>query len=182
MTTKKLVTLSLVATIYVVLTLAIAPLAYGPLQFRISEILNLLAFYNPIYGVAITLGCFIANMFTPNLPLLDLIFGTLATALSVFFISKSRNLLIASIFPTIINAIIIPWVITASISGDLLFFISNPIISDSDFSQNSANILYCLYALSIALGEFVVVTIIGVPLFKYLENKQSAFIQMLKDL
>ncbi len=180
--TKRLVTLSLVAAIYVVATLAIAPLSYGPVQFRISEVLNLLAFIHPAYGIAVTLGCFIANWFTPNLPVLDLIFGTLATALSVLCISKSKTLIVASIFPTIINAIIVGWIITASITGDMLFFVHNPLIAESDFSSGSSIKIFLMYALSVGIGEFVVCTIIGVPLVKYLLNKQKAFVQMLKDI
>lgn len=181
-TTRRLVTIAMVAGIYVVLTLAVAPFSYGVVQFRISEVLNLLAFFNPIFGVAVTLGCFLANIFTPNLPLLDMVFGTLATAISVLLISKSKNLIVASIFPTIVNGIIIGWVITASVTGDLFFFTSNALIIDSDFAENSANMIYILYGLSVAFGEFVVCTVIGVPLFNYLQKKQSHFIKLLKDL
>ncbi len=182
MTTKKLVTISVVAAIYVVMTLAVAPLAYGPFQFRISEILNLLAFYNPIFGIAVTLGCFIANMLTPNLPILDLIFGTFATGLSVFLISKSNKLFIASLFPTILNAIIIAWVIVASMTGDMLFFMHGLTVADSGLSTNNANLVYLFFALTVGLGEFVVVTVIGVPFFNYLQKHQSAFVQMLKEI
>lgn len=181
-TTKRLIKLSLVSAIYVVMTLLIAPLSYGPLQFRISEVLNLLAFIHPAYGVAVTLGCFIANWFTPNLPVLDLVFGTLATALSVFLISKSKNLVIASLYPTIINAIVVGWIITASISGDMFFFLNNTVIAESDFAENSANMIFIMYALSVGFGEFVVVTLIGVPFINYLIKKQPSFIEMLKDI
>ncbi len=181
-TTKRLVKLSLVAAIYVVMTLAIAPLSYGPIQFRISEVLNLLAFIHPVYGVAVTLGCFIANWFTPNLPVLDLVFGTLATAISVFLISKSKNLVIASLYPTIINAIIVGWIIVASITGDMMFFIDNISIVESDFAEGTANKIFLMYALSVGIGEFAACTVIGVPFFKYLQSKQKNFVQMLKDI
>ncbi len=181
-TTKRLVKISLVAAIYVVMTLAVAPLSYGPVQFRISEILNLLAFIHPAYGVAVTLGCFIANWFTPNLPVLDLVFGTLATALTVFFISKSKNLVVASLYPTIFNAIIVAWIIVASITGDMLFFVNNIAVAESDFAAGTANKIFLMYALSVGVGEFVVCTVLGVPLAKYLQSKQANFIQMLKDI
>ncbi len=181
-TTKRLVTLSLVAAIYVVMTLAIAPLSYGPVQFRISEILNLLAFINPAYGIAVTLGCFIANLFTMNI--FDIIFGTLATALSVFLIGKSKNIVIASLYPVVINAIIIGWVIVgAYITGDMLFFINNPETIDEATGQAiSANMMYIYTALSVGAGELGVVTILGVPLFKYLQTKQASFYKMLSEI
>ncbi len=180
--TKRLVSLSLVAAIYAVATLAIAPLSYGPVQFRISEVLNLLAFINPIYGIAVTLGCFIANLFTMNI--FDIVFGTLATAISVFFIGKSRNLFVASLYPTIFNAIIVGWVIVgAYITGDMLFFINNPaVVDEATASSTSAYVTYFLTALSVGAGEFVVCTVLGVPLFKYLQTKQQALYQMLKDI
>lgn len=37
---------ALLAAIYAVLTLCLAPLSYGPIQVRISESLTLLAFYD----------------------------------------------------------------------------------------------------------------------------------------
>ncbi len=181
-TTKRLVSLSLVAAIYVVSTLAIAPLSYGPVQFRISEILNLLAFINPVYGIAVTLGCFIANLFTMNI--FDIVFGTLATAISVFFIGKSKNLILASFYPTIFNAIIVGWVIVgAYITGDMLFFLNNPeVVDEVTLTTTSANVTYIMTALSVGAGEFAVCTVLGVPLVKYLQSKQQALYQMLKDI
>ncbi len=180
--TKRLVTLSLVTAIYVVLTLAIAPLSYGPVQFRLSEVLNLLAFINPVYGIAVTLGCLIANLFTMNI--FDIVFGTLATALSVFLIGKSKNLIVASLYPTILNAIIVGWVIVgAYITGDMLFFLNNPdVVDETTLSTTTANLTYLFTALSVGAGEFAVCTVIGVPLIKYLQTKQQALYQMLKDI
>ncbi len=180
--TKRLVTLSLVTAIYVVATLAIAPLSYGPIQFRISEILNLLAFFNPIYGIAITLGCFIANLATMNI--FDIVFGTLATALSVFFIGKSKNIIIASFYPTVFNAIIVGWVIVgAYITGDMLFFINNPtVIDEATLSTSTANMTYLFTMFTVGLGEFVICTVLGVPLVKYLLNKQKSLVQMIKEI
>ena len=59
---KKIVITGLVAAIYAALTLVIAPLSFGPIQFRISEIMVLLAFINPIYILGLTLGCLLANL------------------------------------------------------------------------------------------------------------------------
>ena len=42
--TKFLVSTALIAAIYVVMTLAIAPLSFGMIQIRISEVLMLMAF------------------------------------------------------------------------------------------------------------------------------------------
>ncbi|MGT2906641.1 QueT transporter family protein [Streptococcus dentiloxodontae] len=62
---RDLAQIAIVAAIYVVLTVTppLNAISYGPYQFRISEMLNFLAFYNRKYILAVTLGCVIANFF-----------------------------------------------------------------------------------------------------------------------
>ena len=79
---KNMTRLALVAAMYAVLTVVIAPLAFGEIQFRFSEVLVLLCFYRKDYALALIVGCFIANLFSP-MGLMDIIFGTLATAAAV---------------------------------------------------------------------------------------------------
>ncbi len=150
LTTKNIVTIGLVAAIYAVLTLVLAPMSYGPIQFRVSEVLNLLAFVNPIFAPGIVLGCFIANLFSP-LGMMDVIFGTTATLISVIMIVRSKKLWVASLWPVIFNGIII---------GVEL--------------QYAFQVPFLVGAFQVALGEFVVVTLLGVPLFSAL-LKNAAF-------
>lgn len=65
-TTRDLVEIALVAAIYVVLTITppLNAISYGAYQFRISETLNFLAFFNRKYIISLTLGCMIANFFS----------------------------------------------------------------------------------------------------------------------
>lgn len=100
-----LVKVSIVAAIYVVLTLSLAPFAYGPIQFRFAEVLNLLAYFNPIYIIAVALGVFISNLFSP-LGIYDMGFGTLHTLIALVFVWKSRSILTASIWPAVFSFII----------------------------------------------------------------------------
>lgn len=147
--TKRLTRTAIIAAIYAVVTLAIAPFAYGNIQFRISEILVLLALFDPLYIGGLTLGCLIANLLGPN-GILDVIFGTLATFISVYaiyltgkFINNYKvRLLIASIWPTIFNGLIIGWMLNKLYGLPLILSMAE-----------------------IALGELVVITFIGVPLF-----------------
>lgn len=76
----KQITLALFAGIYVAMTLLIAPLSYGPLQFRISEALNHLMAYNKKYILSLAVGVFLANTASP-FGWIDMVFGTLATVL-----------------------------------------------------------------------------------------------------
>lgn len=154
LTTKKLTALSIVAAIYVVLTVMLGELAYSNIQFRISEALILLCFYKKEYIYALSVGCLIANIFSA-MPI-DIIFGTLATVIAAILVSKSKNIYIASIFPVVVNAVIVGF--------ELNLFFDLPLI---------------LSMAQVALGEFVCVCILGVILFKSIE-KNKAFMRIIR--
>ncbi len=82
MSAKRLARTSAIAALYVVLTLALPAMAYGPIQFRLSEVMTLLAFIDPFYILPISLGCAIANLASP-FGIIDVIVGTLASFLSL---------------------------------------------------------------------------------------------------
>ena len=151
--TKRIVTTAAIAALYAATTLVIAPLSFGNYQFRISEVLVLLALFDPLYIGGLTLGCFIANMLGPN-GIMDVIFGTIATFISVLAVyytpkvirNSKTALIIASLWPTIINGLII---------GVMLSYLyALPLI---------------LTIFQVALGEFVVVTILGVPFINFIK-------------
>lgn len=80
-----------ITAIYAVLTLSLGFISYGPIQFRVAEIMMLLAFLDKGYIVGLTLGCFLANVIGPyGVP--DIIFGTLATFISASMIYITRKL------------------------------------------------------------------------------------------
>ena len=145
---KKMAMIGATAAIYAVLTVAMAPLSYGAVQLRLSEVMTLLAFVDPVFIPGLVLGNFIANLFSPfGLP--DVVFGTLATFIAVFMMSKMKSMLIASFWPTIANGLII--------GLELAIFTGAPFVST---------------ALYVALGEFLVVTVLGYPVFKVvMKNK-----------
>ena len=98
----------LIAATYAALTIAMSPIAYGPIQFRFSEIMVLLCFFNKKYAVGLTLGCLLANCFSPTASL-DIPFGTVATLIACIGIMFSKHMLLAICFPVISNAFIIAW-------------------------------------------------------------------------
>jgi len=65
MSTRRVVYISTIAALYFVFTVAIAPISYGPIQFRVSEALKVLVLFNPVYALGIGLGTFFANMISP---------------------------------------------------------------------------------------------------------------------
>lgn len=141
---------AVIAALYVVATLSLPSAAYGPIQFRYSEILNLLAFYNPINAIGVTLGVFISN-FWSTLGAADLIFGTLHTAIALYFVGKSKNLWMASIWPTVFAFIIgFELSVIAHIPGGFL-----------------------LHTATVMASEFIIMTVIAVPVFKLLQRNDA---------
>ena len=88
--TRTIARVGVSAALYVVSTLLCAPLAYGQVQFRFSEMMMLLCFFSKDYVVSMTLGCLIVNMFSP-LGLTDVFFGTSATLVAAVLIYLTRN-------------------------------------------------------------------------------------------
>ena len=163
--TEKIVIISLVSALYATLTLALSAISFGPIQFRVSEVMTLLPLLGKEYIIALTIGCLLANIIGPyGIP--DIIFGTLATLISAYLVYLTRKtmrnkqsktyILIASFWPTIINAIIIGIMLNK--------FFGLPLV---------------LSMLQVGFGQFVVITILGVPLFKFLENKYSSIFNKL---
>ena len=60
---RRITRIGMAAAVYVVVTLIGAPLAYDNIQFRISEALMLLCFYNKDYILSVSIGCLLANIF-----------------------------------------------------------------------------------------------------------------------
>ena len=99
LSTKNLTLIAVIASLYVALTFIFAKISYGDVQFRVSEVLNVLTLFNavPIYGV--TLGCLISNLVGLFLgiegsSIADLFIGTLATFIAAclcYYIGKSKN-------------------------------------------------------------------------------------------
>lgn len=139
-----------IAALYAVLTYAIPAFSYGPIQFRVSEILTLLAFYHPRYVPGLTLGCAMANLFSP-FGIVDVIFGALASFLATYAMSKSKNMVIASLFPALFSFII----------GLEIYFLS------------AEPVVFWLVTAQIMASEIIVVTFIGVPFFKMLEKNDT---------
>ena len=86
--TLTFVRIAMIAAVYTVVSLALAPISYGNIQVRIAEALTILPLlYKPsIYGV--TLGCFLTNLLGAFIGVnptgfIDAIIGTLATFLAV---------------------------------------------------------------------------------------------------
>ena len=62
---KPFIYAAMTAAIYYVLCVAIAPLSYGQIQCRISEVILLFCMHNTFAVYGYTLGCALANLTSP---------------------------------------------------------------------------------------------------------------------
>lgn len=113
-----------IAAIYVVLTMLFLPISFGPVQFRISEILCILPYFTPAAVPGLFIGCFLSNLFG-GAAVMDVVFGSLATligAVGSLYIGKVSRWLVC-LPPILANTIIIPWVLRYAYgSTDLIPF------------------------------------------------------------
>ena len=162
-TVKVLTIQALIAAIYVVLTVAIAPFSYGTIQFRISESLSQLVVFSKKYWFPITLGVAIANIFSP-LGIVDVFFGTLGTglalAISIFIFKFVKNRIARHIVNIIIYLVVCMPIIAYEIS---IFSGENSTRVPFDFGVFTAN-----YGL--LLSSQVVVMVIGIVITEALNK------------
>jgi len=93
--TKSLTFIGVLAGLYFVITTLLAPLSFGPLQFRFADILQPFVLKGKKYIYAIALGTFLANMQSPFgvldwglMPVVSIIAGNLAYYVSKQYVHK----------------------------------------------------------------------------------------------
>ena len=146
--------LAIIAAMYVAMTLAVPALSFSAIQCRFSEILVLLCFYRKDYSIALILGCFIANWFSP-LGWYDLVFGVAATAIAVVPMYYVKNVFIAALLPVISNAVLVGIELTLAF-GDPVW----------------------INAGSVALGELIVMAA-GAVIFKFVFEKNAPLMRLI---
>ena len=142
----------LIAGLYVVFTMPFANIAYGPIQFRLAEVLTVFPAFSALTIPGVTLGCFIANLINPNnLGPVDIIGGTLATLIAGYFswlIGKKKKPL-GIIPPIVFNGLIV--------GGYLPFLLVD---EGSTVTAQAVGISM----LSVAGSEAVLLVVLGLPL------------------
>ncbi len=106
LTTRDLMTQALIAATYFGLTVVLSFMSYGDIQFRISEFMLILIFFNRKHSIGLILGTLLANLLSP-LGIVDVFFGTLATTLVCAVLMHAKRPLAAMVWPGIINAVVI---------------------------------------------------------------------------
>lgn len=146
--TRRLCLAAVIAALYAAITIVTAPLSYGLVQFRLSEALIVLCPLAPSLGVGLTLGCFLANLFS-TVTALDALIGTLATALACLWTMRCRREWFIPLPNVLVNAVLV---------GGLLAWVLFP-------EQPGVGFLLC--AAQVGFGELVVMYGLGLPLLRF---------------
>lgn len=175
MKSNYLARVGVIAAVYAACTLIallfLGSLAWGPIQFRVSEALCALALFTPVAIPGLTLGCVIANVMnivisgTGMLGMLDVVFGSLATFAGALFTWKMRrHPLVALAGPVLANALIVPAYLPLLLQGVGFYTIPFTTIS----LDNSWLFMYLFGLVTTGVGEAVIMYVLGYPLARSL--------------
>ena len=102
---------SMIAAVYVALTLIFAPISFNLIQVRIAEALCILPLFTSVAIPGLYLGCLLGNAIA-GAAIYDVIFGSLATLIGAFvgYLLRHNRWLVP--IPSVIsNMLIIPFVL-----------------------------------------------------------------------
>ena len=156
---------ALYATLTILQNILLPGSASMAIQFRVSEVLTILAIYTPAAIPGLTLGCVVANISSIQaLGFYDLVFGSLASLIAACAMYALRNERICKIpffsllMPALANGVIVGF--------EIDFFFVN------QFSFNLVDFL--IQGGLVALGELAVLMILGLPLSILFEKQNLA--------
>ncbi|MDW7740425.1 MAG: QueT transporter family protein [Bacillota bacterium] len=143
---------AMIGAIYALLTLIFAPISYGMIQVRIAEMLMVLPFFTPAAIPGLFVGCVIANIFG-GYGIFDIVFGSLATLISAYLVSKISNKYLVPLPPVLINAVVVGMVLHLVL--ELPFYLT---------------------AAWVGAGQLVACYGLGLPLLLILEKRRDIFV------
>ena len=132
-------------------------LAYGPVQFRLSEALTVLSTLTPAAIPGLTIGCIIGNISSP-MGIWDVL-GSAATLLGAVTGRMLRNVqikklpVLSSLMPVIFNAVIV----------GLEIVMLTPV-------EGGKLTAFAISALEVGAGELAVCLVLGLPLYSALRH------------
>ena len=146
---------AVIAAIYVVLVLIFDTFSFGPIQFRIAEMLTIMPYFTPAAIPGLFVGCLIANIIGGGL-IWDIVFGSIATligAIGSYLVRKNKWLV--PLPPIIANMVIVPFVLKYAYGYDGLW-------------------VYFMF--TVGLSEIIVCGIIGMALLTVMaKNREHIF-------
>lgn len=174
--TRDVARAGVIAAVYAALTLIViqSPLGYGPVQFRLSEAVTVVACLTPAAIPGLWIGAVLANAFMLTqfgvLALFDVVFGALATLLGAIWTWRHRERPgIALLGPVVTNALIVPAYLPLMLTGATgIDFYSIPFLG-IDASQAWWS-MYVFGVIAVGVGQAVVVYGLGLPLLLVLRR------------
>ena len=111
---------AVIAALYAALTLALYPISFGAVQFRVSEALTLLPIVMPEAIPGLFVGCLVSNLIGSATPW-DIIFGSLATLIAaILTYATRRNKILAAFWPVLCNTVIVGLVLALTLDLPVL--------------------------------------------------------------
>lgn len=155
---------AMIAAVYAAATYlsAVFGIAYGNLQFRLSEALTILPVFTPAAIPGLTVGCIIGNITSP-MGIWDIVFGSAATLLASVTGRALRKITFRG-FP--ILSLMMPVIFNALIVGAEIAFLF--------IKGNTSLTVFAVSALEVGAGELAVCLAGGIPLF-YAIKKSKIF-------
>ena len=161
----------IIAAIYAATTLlcllVLQGLAWGPIQFRLSEAVCVFAILSAPAVPGLTIGCIIANLInvaisgSGALGMLDVIFGSLATLLGALWCRHFRARPALALFGFVLaNALIVPAYLPILLQGMGYYTIPFTTIS----LDGMYLLMYLFGAIATGIGESIVIYALGMPL------------------
>ena len=106
LTTQNIALAALIAAFYAAASFILAPVSFGPVQFRVAEALTVLPWSVPAAVPGLFIGCLISNMIG-GYGLIDIVLGSAATLLAAWLTSKAPTLWLAALPPVLVNALVV---------------------------------------------------------------------------
>ncbi len=164
--TLYLVQAAIIAALYATLTILQNVLLPGSasmaVQFRVSEVLTVLALFTPAAIPGLTVGCVIANISSLSvLGPYDMIFGSLASLLAgaTMYLLRNKRIfslpILSALMPALANGILVGF--------EIEFFFVEGGFHFGDFLLQGG---------LVALGELAVLFVLGLPLAKLIEKQK----------
>lgn len=114
MTVRDLARGAIIAAVYALLTIFLAPISSGLIQCRVAEAMSVLPYFAFSAVPGLFIGCVLANLLT-GAPAYDVIFGSLATLLAAYItylMRKRAPKWLAPLPSVVINALVVGALLT----------------------------------------------------------------------
>lgn len=159
---EKLIYPACAGAIYAALTMALSPISYGAVQFRVSEALTVLPFFFPATAWGLALGCALANTLSAA-GILDVLFGALATLAAGLCTARFgkgwRDTGVLPGMPMRLGACLMPVAWNGVVVGAVL---------SGSFTRDAFWGGFWLMGGQVALGELGVMLLLGLPLLGWM--------------